>query len=80
MFTKYGGTICSIGVTASGKSYGGEASVGSASVGGVQRTEKWAAKLIFYKKKNLRSTIFQNAKLNKRNFNNCDFFNVQNSS
>jgi len=38
-------------------------------------------KKILYVKQNcfLRSMIFQNAKLNKRKFNNCDFFS-QNSS
>jgi hypothetical protein len=62
-----------------GRSMEGVRMLGSTSVGRVQRTEKWAAKWIRYGKKIdfLRSIIFQNAKLNKSKFNNCDFFYVR---
>jgi len=77
MFTKYGGTIYSIGVTTPGEEL---QRVGECWVCFSRQSPKdgkMGSKMNTLRIKNnyfLRLTIFQNAKLNKRKFNNCNFF------
>jgi len=79
MSTKFWGSIYSIGVTTPGEELrrGGECWVCFSRQS--PKDEKIGSKMKSLSKKNcfLRSMIFQNAKLSKRKFNNCDFFSVR---